>query len=85
MGILGLPYLSPRDMELLTLANHFLDGWGNSEFPNAAFVLCFRPLGKGSRVAKQETDLVIGSWEGTKTNAQQGSIMQGIFRQDGPE
>lgn len=52
-------------------------GWvGEFRTPTqAAFVLCFHPLEKGSRVAKQETGLVTGSWGGT--NAQQSSIMQG--------
>lgn len=55
MGVLGLPYV-PWDIKLLTLANHFWGGWGNSDttapLPPRCICALFSPFGEWEHSCK---------------------------------
>lgn len=67
MAILGLPYLSPLDIKLLTLANHFFDSWGNFELLHMlhlcfGFALC----ALGTELQSKKLILLLGAGKGQR-------------------
>lgn len=70
---LWLPSVSPCDIKLPTPANHFFGVGGGIQNPHAGCICAlFSPFGERQQSAKRGIGLVIGSWEGTRTNGQQG-------------
>lgn len=67
VGILGLPDLSPWDIKLLTLANHFSDSWGNFESLHMLY-LCFgfALWVTGTELQSKKLILLLGAGKGQR-------------------